>query len=464
MKNKERSLASNHLDFVDDKTAALLLNTPKSARVILWTIMVFFFSAIIWAAYANLDQVTVGQGKVIPSSQLQVVQNLEGGIIEKVLINIGQHVKKGQKLILLDDTLFLSDYKERNLALAAAQADVLRLNALHETVHVYKEKAENNWQESVVISPKPIVFGAELMHDHPNLVQRQKNHYSDEISNLENQLSVTAEQISQKERELIENKSRLKNLKHNYSIAQKEYDITKPLADEGIVPPIELLKLQRQLNSTQQELNSTSLKIPVLKAAIKESIYKHIDIALKFRSDIQAELNETSDKLASLSQSQVGLKDRVNRTTVTSPVNGTIQKVYINTVGGVIQPGMPLVEIVPTEDNLLIEAQIAPQDIGFLRPGLQAIVKFSAYDFTRYGGLSGIVENISADTIQDEEGNSFYQVRIRTNKNNLTGSNGDPLPIIPGMTASADIITGKRTVLQYLLKPILTASQTALRE
>ncbi|GAL08820.1 type I secretion system membrane fusion protein LapC [Photobacterium aphoticum] len=154
----------------------------------------------------------------------------------------------------------------------------------------------------------------------------------------------------------------------------------------------------------------------------------------------------------------------MNRTTVTSPVTGTIQKIYINTVGGVIQPGMPLVEIVPTEDNLLIEAKIAPQDIGFLRPGLQAIVKFSAYDFTRYGGLSGTLENISADTIQDEEGNSFYQVRIRTHKNNLTGPNGDPLPIIPGMTASADIITGKRTVLQYLLKPILTASQTALRE
>ncbi|GHA46652.1 HlyD family type I secretion periplasmic adaptor subunit [Photobacterium aphoticum] len=464
MKKQSRSLASNHLDFIDDKTAALLLNTPKSARIILWTIVFFFISAVIWASFAQLDQVTVGQGKVIPSSQLQVVQNLEGGIVEKVLIKVGQHVDKGQKLILLDDTLFQSDYQERNLALAAAKADVARLNALHETVHVDKEKAENNWQKSVVISPQAIVFEPEFLHNHPKLVQRQKNHYLDEVSNIENQLSVTSEQISQKERELIENKSRLKNLKDNYAIAKKEYNITKPLADEGIVPPIELLKLERQLNSTQQELNSTSLKIPVLKAAIKEAIYKHIDIALKFRSDVQAELNETSDKLASLSQSQVGLKDRVNRTTVTSPVTGTIQKIYINTVGGVIQPGMPLVEIVPTEDNLLIEAKIAPQDIGFLRPGLQAIVKFSAYDFTRYGGLSGTLENISADTIQDEEGNSFYQVRIRTHKNNLTGPNGDPLPIIPGMTASADIITGKRTVLQYLLKPILTASQTALRE
>ncbi|GAL08822.1 ABC-type protease exporter membrane fusion protein (MFP) family component PrtE/AprE [Photobacterium aphoticum] len=174
MKKQSRSLASNHLDFIDDKTAALLLNTPKSARIILWTIVFFFISAVIWASFAQLDQVTVGQGKVIPSSQLQVVQNLEGGIVEKVLIKVGQHVDKGQKLILLDDTLFQSDYQERNLALAAAKADVARLNALHETVHVDKEKAENNWQKSVVISPQAIVFEPEFLHNHPKLVQRQK--------------------------------------------------------------------------------------------------------------------------------------------------------------------------------------------------------------------------------------------------------------------------------------------------
>ncbi len=194
------------------------------------------------------------------------------------------------------------------------------------------------------------------------------------------------------------------------------------LLKKGVVPPIELLKLQRQLNDTKSELTSATLQIPVLKAAIQETIFKHIDIALRFRSEVQAELNETSDKLSSLSESQIGLKDRVNRTVVTSPVTGTIQKIHVNTIGGVIQPGMPLVEIVPTEDNLLIEAKIAPpQDIGFLRPSLKAVIKFSAYDFTLYGGLTGILETISADTIQDEEGNSYYQVRIRTNVNSLTG-------------------------------------------
>ncbi|MGF1714405.1 HlyD family type I secretion periplasmic adaptor subunit [Photobacterium chitinilyticum] len=464
MKNNVPTITSDHLDFVDDKTAALLLNTPKSARIMLWVIVLFFIVAVVWASMAQLDQVTVGAGKVIPSSQLQVVQNLEGGIVKKVLIKEGQHVEKNQRLLLIDDTLFLSDYREQSLSLAGSKANSVRLNALLNSVSVRKTKAKTKWQDSVVVQRQQLVFNSDFTNKHIKLIRRQNNQYQDRISNLENQLSVTAEQISQKERELIETQSRLHNLRRNYTIAKKEFDITQPLAEEGVVPPIELLKLQRQLNDTKSELTSATLQIPVLKAAIQETIFKHIDIALRFRSEVQAELNETSDKLSSLSESQIGLKDRVNRTVVTSPVTGTIQKIHVNTIGGVIQPGMPLVEIVPTEDNLLIEAKIAPQDIGFLRPSLKAVIKFSAYDFTLYGGLTGILETISADTIQDEEGNSYYQVRIRTNANSLTGPSGEPLPIIPGMTASADIITGKRTVLKYLLKPVLKASQTALRE
>lgn len=464
MKNKAPAITANQLDFVDDKTAALLLNTPRSARIMLWVIVLFFIVAIVWASMAKLDQVTVGSGKVIPSSQLQVVQNLEGGIVKQVLVKEGQHVNKNQKLLLIDDTLFLSDYREKSLALAGLQADSVRLNALLNSINVHKEKAESNWRESVEVKRQRLNFNSDFTNKHIKLVSRQNNQYQDKVSNLENQLSVTAQQISQKERELIEAKSRLNNLRHNFKIAKKEFDITQPLAEEGVVPPVELLKLQRQLNDTQRELTSTSLQIPVLQAAIQETIFRHIDIALKFRSEIQMELNETSNKLSTLSESQIGLKDRVNRTVVTSPVTGTIQKIHVNTIGGVIQPGMPLVEIVPTEDNLLIEARIAPQDIAFLRPSLKAVIKFSAYDFTLYGGLTGTLENISADTIQDEEGNSYYQVRIRTNENSLSGPGGESLPIIPGMIASADIITGKRTVLQYLLNPVLKASQTALRE
>lgn len=257
-------------------------------------------------------------------------------------------------------------------------------------------------------------------------------------------------------------RARVDNLRQSYNFARKELDITKPLADEGVVPRIELLKLQRQVNDTRRELTSSELKIPVLRSAIKESMLSRVDAALKFRSEQQEKLNQAQDKLSALTESAVGLEDRVNRTVVISPVTGTVKTLGINTVGGVIQPGMDIVEIVPTEDSLLVEAKIAPQDIAFLRPELPAIVKFSAYDFTKYGGLEGVLEHISADTTQDEEGNSFYIVRVRTEKYSF--GHNEELPIIPGMTASVDIITGKRTVLDYMLKPILSAQNNALKE
>ncbi|ELS3717384.1 HlyD family type I secretion periplasmic adaptor subunit, partial [Vibrio fluvialis] len=279
---------------------------------------------------------------------------------------------------------------------------------------------------------------------------------------LRNQLSVISQQVKQKQQDLVEIQARVVNLRQSYSYANKELEITKPLADEGVVPRIELLKLQRQVNDTRRDLTSSELKVPVLKSALRESMLSRIDAALKFRSQQQDALNQTQDKLSAMTESTVGLEDRVNRTVVVSPVTGTIKTLYVNTVGGVIQPGMDIVEIVPTEDTLLVEAQIAPQDIAFLRPDLPAIVKFSAYDFTKYGGLEGTLEHISADTSQDEDGNSFYLVRVRTKETSL--GHDASLPIIPGMTASVDIITGKRTVLDYLLKPILSAKDNALRE
>ncbi|MCM0148667.1 HlyD family type I secretion periplasmic adaptor subunit [Photobacterium galatheae] len=448
----------NHLDFVDDKTAALLLNTPGSARLILWVVVLFFLVAGVWASQAELEQVTTGSGKVIPSSQLQVVQNLEGGIVKALLVREGEQVTQDQPLLLIDDTRFQSDFKESAQALASSQANAIRLNALLDNVIVDSQK------QTVAVRDTALHFPDTLRENHPALVKRQQAEYRDNLSNLNSQLAVAAQQIQQKKRELVEARSRFSSQRQSYHLASREYNITKPLAQEGVVPEIELLKLQRQLNESRKDMRSTELQIPVIEAAVREAELKRLDIALKFRADMQSELNQVTTKRDSLSQSSVGLQDKVQRTLVRSPVNGTVQTLYVNTIGGVIQPGMDIVAIVPTEDNLVIEARILPQDIGFLRPGLRAMIKFSAYDFTVYGGLEGTLEQISADTIQDEEGNSFYQVTIRTDKNNLADSHGEQLPIIPGMIASADIITGKRTVLQYLLNPILKARHTALRE
>ena len=459
---KYSKLRETELDYVDDKTAALLLNTPTSAKALLWVMVLFFIAAVIWAAWAEIDKVTVGEGKVIPSSQLQVVQNLEGGLVKQILIKEGQQVQKGQQLILIDDTRFRSDYREREQQVANLTAGVLQLSASITSVEIEEQLNARDWENSVKINFRKLTFPPSLKETQPALVKRQTAEYQQNLESLQNQLSLLSQQVKQKQQDLVEVKARVNNLKTSYDFAKKELDITEPLAKEGVVPKIELLKLQRQLNDTQRELTSARLKIPVLNAAIREAMFSRIDAALKFRSEQQSKLNQEQDKLSALTESAVGLEDKVNRTVVVSPVTGTIKKLYTNTVGGVIQPGMDLVEIVPTEDTLLVEAKIAPQDIAFLRPGLPAIVKFSAYDFTRYGGLEGTLEHISADTIQDEEGNSFYLVRIRTDEHKF-GTNGE-LPIIPGMTTSVDIITGKRTVLDYLLKPIITARHTALRE
>jgi adhesin transport system membrane fusion protein len=455
-------LSAEELEYVDDKTAALLLNTPNSARVMLWVMVSFFIIATLWASFAEIDKVTVGQGKVIPSSQIQVVQNLEGGLVKEILVREGDQVEKGQQLLLIDDTRFLSDFREREQELSNLTASVVELSATLASVTITNTFDDKHWQESVIITNTPLVFPEKMIQKQPLLVSRQQAQYRQDIDSLRNQISTLDQQVKQKQQDLLETESSVKNLRQSYSFAQKELNITKPLAEEGVVPQIELLKLQRQVNDLYRELRSTELKIPLTKSAIREAMLKRIDAAQQFRSEQQDKLNQAQDKLSSFTQSAVGLEDRVNRTVVVSPVTGTIKTLNVNTVGGVIQPGMDIVEIVPSEDSLLVEVKIPPKDIAFLRPDLPAIVKFSAYDFTKYGGLEGTLEHISADTTQTEEGDAYYIVRVRTYATTL--NNNEDLPIIPGMTASVDIITGKRTVMEYLLKPILGAQKNALKE
>ncbi|MGL6260155.1 HlyD family type I secretion periplasmic adaptor subunit [Vibrio sp. WXL210] len=461
-KDRFDKLSDKELDYVDDQTAALLLNTPNSARVLLWVVVIFFIAAGAWAAWAEIDQVTAGEGKVVPSSQIQVVSNLEGGLVKEILVTEGQQVEQGQQLLLLDDTRFRSDFREREKQVLNLSATVEQLRASIDSIEISGDFTEDNWRDNVKIATNKLVYSDQLLEKEPTLVSRQRAEYIQGLNELRSQLSLIDQQVQQKQQEMVEAQARTTNLRQSYNFAQKELDITKPLADEGVVPRVELLKLQRQVNDTRRDLTSTELKIPALRSEAREAMLSRIDAAQKFIIEHQEALNEAQDRLSAMTESTIGLEDRVNRTTVISPVTGTVKTLNVNTVGGVIQPGMDIVEIVPSEDTLLVEAKIAPQDIAFLRPDLNAIVKFSAYDFTKYGGLSGKLEHISADTTQDEEGNSFYLVRVRTEQTSLGGDQS--LPIIPGMTASVDIITGKRTVLNYLLRPLFSAQQNALRE
>ncbi|MCW8884215.1 MAG: HlyD family type I secretion periplasmic adaptor subunit [Motiliproteus sp.] len=470
-KSAPQSLPQQGLEsFVDNAAAASLLQAPGRSKILLWVVFAFVVAALAWASWAKLDEVTVGEGRVIPSQQLQVVQNLEGGIVDEIFVAEGELVNVGQSLLRIDDTRFNSDFRERQQQLDHLLASVTRLRTELASVQINQQKdGSDDWRTVVQVVPQdmPALFeGDEYDVRRPLLeaiVSREQSQLRERLRNLSNQLDILERQIEQRDHERLELRSKIGHLNTNYKLVLEELKLTRPLAKQGVVPRVELIKLEREVNKIKSDLDGARLQLPKVRAAVKEDIAKRREAALQHRSETQERLAEMEAELAQLREAQVGLKDRVERTLVVSPVNGIIKKVAVSTVGGVVQPGMDLVEIVPAEDNLVVEAKILPKDIAFLRPGLSAVVRFSAYDFSIYGGLEGQLEHISADSIEDEQGDTFYLIRVRTDRNHL-GDEQRPLPIIPGMVASVDVITGKKTVLDYLLKPILRAQQSALRE
>lgn len=458
-KEKPQEASGIELKFTDDLNAALLQSSPKKPRRVLHLIGLFMVTAMVWAAFAAIDEVTVGTGKVIPSQQIQIIQNLEGGIVKDILVSEGQVVIPGQELLTIDETRFLSDFREQASLRASLQAQSYRLGSELASMDIQPSQAGMISE----ITPQAIPFGELDPQQHGDLLKRQTALYDERIRNLNNQLAIFERQVAQKQQSLIEIDSKISHLNNSYRLVRKELDLTRPLASRGVVSEVELIKLERAANEVAGELESARLLKPKLKAELQEVENKLKEVVLNFRSKVQQELSEVEGELAGLSEVLVSLKDRLKRTTVQSPVKGTIKTIKINTVGGVIQPGMDLMEIVPIEDSLVVEAKVLPKDIAFLRPKLDAVIKLTAYDFAIYGGLKGTVEHISADTIQDEKDNSFYLIRVRTEAS-YYDKNNNPLPIIPGMTASVDVITGKKTVLDYLLKPIIRAKQNALRE
>ena len=439
----KKKVSQSDLGFLSDRNAALMLKTPRGGRIILWCVFLFVICALIWAQYTELDEVTVGDGKVIPSSQVQVIQNLEGGILKEINTHVGQSVEAGDLLMTIENTEALSTLRERQIEEINLQARAARLYA----------EANN-------VTPD---FPAEIKENYPEVIAREKNLYQNRYTSLLANQSIFEQQIEQRKQEIIEQEAKLRNLQSSYELASEELRLTRPAFEQGAVSRVELLQLERQVNQLQGELEATRLALPRARSALLEAQTKLEESNAKFRAEAQEQLTEVRAQLDQIREASVSLEDKVNRTMVKSPVKGVVKQIQVNTVGGVIKPGMNLMEVVPIEDSLLIEARVKPEDIGFIKPNLPAVVKLSAYDFSIYGGLDASVENISADTILDEEGNSFYVVRVRTDRNYL-GSEESPLPIIPGMQASVDIITGKKTILDYILKPIFKAKQNALRE
>ncbi|MBZ0056391.1 HlyD family type I secretion periplasmic adaptor subunit [Leclercia adecarboxylata] len=423
---------------------ALLDDAPRVVRVTLWAIFAFFIAMILWASLASIDEVTRGEGRAIPSSRLQKVQNLEGGIVAEVFVHEGEVVKAGAPLLRLDDTQFRSNAGESEADRLALQARIQRLTA------------QLNDATTLTLAP-------EIVKQAPDIASGEMELFASVNKRIQSELAGLNEQLIQKKQELLDFQGKASQYRRSLALQQQEVAMSEPLVAKGAISKVEVLRLRRGVVETQGQLDSVTLAIPRAEAAIKEIESKVGETRGRYRSEALGQLNEARTDLSKIEASGKAISDRVNRTLVTSPVRGVVQQLMVNTIGGVIQPGNDLVEIVPLDDKLLVEAKIRPQDIAFLRPGQEATVKFTAYDYTIYGGLKGTLEQISPDTVTDKDGKSFYVIRLRTDKNHL-GTDEKPLLIIPGMVASVDIITGKKTVMAYLLKPILRARAEAFHE
>jgi adhesin transport system membrane fusion protein len=436
-----RTTSLSSADLLVDAQWAASQQQAKGARVLLWTALLCVVVLLIWASLGHIDEVVRGQGKVVPSRQVQVVQSLDGGVVEEILVRPGEQVEAGQVLLRLDPTRSTASLGENKAEALALKAKAARLEALA-TGELFK-------------APEDVLVQA------PHVVEMERRVWESKNQELQTAISIARDQFNQRQQELRETMANRDQAASSCSLTSEELRVTKPLLSSGAVSEVDLLRLQRDVARFCGEAKAAGAQIGRIQAAIQEAERKVQESELNARNLARVELSETRGKLSSLEQGQLALQDRVKLAEVRSPVRGTVNNLMANTVGGVVQPGKDILDIVPMDDTLLLEVQINPKDIGFLHFGQKAEVKFTAYDFAIYGGLAGKVEQIAANTITDEKGNSFYIVKVRTERAHV---GDDSRPIIPGMQAEVHILTGQRTLMQYLLKPILRAKANALTE
>lgn len=429
--------------FMSEVDQALHGKGRKLAYLLSTSILIMLLGFLVWAKFAVLDEVTRGFGRIIPSQRVQEIQNLEGGILSEIFVNEGQVVEKGDVLCRLRNEQAASFYRDAFAKMLEHRAAIARLLGVVEG-----------------ITP---VFDKELVEKAPQLVGDQERIYKAQMAQFDIEVNLLRNQHQQKMQEINEMEGRRKQLRASLRLAQKKRDITKPLVEKKIHSELDYLALEQKVQELRGDINALNLGIPRAETAAQEALGRIEQRKAEYRAQALEEINERRQELISIRETLAAGGDRVTRTDVRSPVRGIVKSIYINTLGGVVKPGESIMEVVPLDDTLLVEAEIKPADIAFLHPGQKAQVKITAYDFSIYGGLEGTVEHISADTIENERGESFYLVKVRT-KQNAMEYHGEKLPIIPGMTTQVDVLTGKKSVLDYLLKPILKAKQNALRE
>lgn len=445
----QNGYSKRDVDFMNSLSGALLASDKSHLNVLLYVICLVVVVAIVWCNFAELDERTRGIGRTIPSRQIQVLQNLEGGIVKDIHVYEGQSVKRGDVLVTIDDTGAGSSFAESATQIKELQAKAFRLKVEANLLEDFPGETQNDdrqWRE---------------------LVDNERRLYQTLSRQHENQKGILKQQLHQRKIELIDAKEDRRSFTTSKEMIDREIYLSRPLLQKKLLSELEFLQLEQRHLAKTQEINRAENKIASLQAQVLEAQEKIDELDERRRSEALEELNAVEAEVERLEFMQVALEDRVTRTNVRSPVDGTIKQLLINTLGGVLKPGMDILEIVPVDESVVVETKIKPSDIAFIYPGQKAVLKFTAYDFAIYGGLEGEVTHISADTITEESGQArgeeFYLVRVKSSQNYI-GSEANKKQIIIGMTAQVDILTGKKTVMQYLMKPILRAKNNALRE
>lgn len=431
-------------EFVNTPSSRPPQGSGRGGKTLLAVLVAGIAGFLVWAATYEVEEVTRGLGQVVPSSQIQVVQSLEGGIVSDIAVREGDLIEAGAELIRIDDTTAgarAGELREREAALLAELARV-------------KTEAE---------AGDTLRFAEGLEARAPEAVAAEREVFVSRRAQLEQEIRVLRDQLDQRKGALQELEAIVLKLQSQIAPLSQEVALTEGLVGSGSVPEIELLRLQSRLAELEGELAVTRARLPAARAAIREAENQITATRSTYRLSARERLARVSADLSVLREGLRAATDRVTRTSLRAPVRGTIKTVHVTTIGAVVQPGAPLVEIVPIDDRLLVEARIRPRDVAFVRPGDPTSVKITAYDYIVYGALKGEVERIGADTIEDAEGEKFFRVMVRTADNSLPGQDAT-LPISPGMVAQVDIQTGRKTVLSYLVRPFLRAKAEALRE
>lgn len=417
---------------------------PLSKHLLLIFIFLFFVFFILWANFATLDEVTRGMGKIIPSSEVQAMQTIDAGIVDEILVKEGDQVEAGQILARLSDIEASSDLGANRARYLGLLAAITRLQA----------EAEGKTE---------VVFPPEVEKEAANSVTEELNTFRANERQREGQKKVLQEQLTQREQEVDEINSRIGDLRGVIALQRDEKNMIAPLVAKGSAPKLELMQLERAIKEKTSELNGLQASLPRSKTAVDEAKARLADLESTMKAEAQKELAAKLTEMNEIRERLTALKERKTRKEIRSPVSGTIQDITVKTLGGVVKPGEDFIKIVPKDDQLIVEARVKPSDRAFIYPGQPAVIKLTAYDFAVYGGLKGELLDISADTFEDEKGDTYYRVRLRTYETQLKRKN-EVLPIIPGMVASVDILTGKKTVMQYIMKPLIKTLDDAMNE